>query len=462
MTRRRSLTQTQAKLPRENQAQTKLLLPTPKRGSEMSHIVALEATNVKRLRAVSIKPNGSFVIVGGKNGAGKTSLLDSIMIALAGKDAMPAEPLRRGADKGQVEITLDDGLVIKRTFTPGGGGSLTVTSKDGARYTSPQKVLDGLVGTLTFDPLAFSRMDRKSQAQTLRDLVGLDFSKLDAERKTIFDARTDVNREVKRLEGALEKLPAAPTDTPEKEVSIDELAEELERRRAENGSRSSAARELESMRSRAVAIRQHIVELEQQIEQARKQLDEVTVSGKALADKVAAWEELDEASVVERMKSIQETNAAVRAAADRRRLQTELDAQTERAMDFTGQIQRIDDAKREKLEATKMPIEGLAFDESGVTLNGLPLDQASGAEKLRTSVAIGLAMHPKLKVLLVRDGSLLDENNMKLVAEMAEAAGGQLWLERVGDGGDCSVIIDDGMVLGAKTANGDREPGSEG
>lgn len=138
------------------------------------HITELRAENIKRLVAVRVKPDGSLVVVGGNNGQGKTSLLDSIAMALGGKDLMPAEPLRRGAEKGQITVTLDDGATIKRTLTSGGGGQLTVTNADGARYPTPQKLIDGLVGKLSFDPLSFSRMESKAQAATLRALVGLD------------------------------------------------------------------------------------------------------------------------------------------------------------------------------------------------------------------------------------------------------------------------------------------------
>jgi len=49
-------------------------------------------------------------------------------------------------------------------------------------------------------------------------------------------------------------------------------------------------------------------------------------------------------------------------------------------------------------------------------------------------------------VLLVRDGSLLDEENLKLLAEMAQEADAQVWVERVGKGKECQVIIEDGTV----------------
>jgi hypothetical protein len=66
------------------------------------------------------------------------------------------------------------------------------------------------------------------------------------------------------------------------------------------------------------------------------------------------------------------------------------------------------------------------------------------------AVAMGLAANPRLKVLLVRDGSLLDEDSLRLVATMAAEADAQVWLERVGEGAECSVVIEEGHVRGAE------------
>ena len=106
----------------------------------------------------------------------------------------------------------------------------------------------------------------------------------------------------------------------------------------------------------------------------------------------------------------------------------------------------MDETKQSTMAATEFPIDGLGMDEDGVVYDELPFAQASSAEALRVSVAIGLAMNPKLKVLLIRDGSLLDEDNLRLVAEMAEKHEAQVWIERVGQGEECSVIIEDGRI----------------
>ena len=80
-----------------------------------------------------------------------------------------------------------------------------------------------------------------------------------------------------------------------------------------------------------------------------------------------------------------------------------------------------------------------------------------GAEKLRVSVAMGLAMNPKLNVLLIRDGSLLDADNLEMVARMAEVADAQVWIERVGDGAECQVIIENGKIRNDKDSDKDEE-----
>jgi len=55
-------------------------------------------------------------------------------------------------------------------------------------------------------------------------------------------------------------------------------------------------------------------------------------------------------------------------------------------------------------------------------------------------------MNPELKVLLIREGAFLDEDNLAMVSKMADDAGGQLWIERVGTGKEMTVIMEDGSI----------------
>ena len=72
----------------------------------MTKIVELSVEAVKRITAAHINPDGSLVIIGGRNAQGKSSVLDSIAYALGGKKLIPSEPLRRGEKKGKVSVKL--------------------------------------------------------------------------------------------------------------------------------------------------------------------------------------------------------------------------------------------------------------------------------------------------------------------------------------------------------------------
>ena len=146
---------------------------------------------------------------------------------------------------------------------------------------------------------------------------------------------------------------------------------------------------------------------------------------------------------------ISQTNGRVQD--KRRRKEAAVDlakAQTEAAW-MDARLAEIKAEKTATLMATAFPVPGLGFDDDGVTLNGLPLDQASGAEQLRVSLAMGLALNPTLRVILIRDGSLLDSRSIAMVQEMATEAKAQVWLESVGTGG-VGVTMEDGMVVEVK------------
>lgn len=431
-------------------------------------IVKLEAANVKRLTAVEITPDGSLVVVGGKNGAGKTSVLDSIAMALGGKDLVPELPLRRGEKHGHVEVDLGD-LVVRRTFTPAGGGTLTVSNREGAVYKSPQKILDQLVGRLSFDPLDFARMDPKAQRETLRALVGLDFSELDAKRLGLFEERTLVNRTTKALEARVAAMPVHE-DAPAEPVSVEALVAELEAAAAAGRAADAHDRTVRALIAKADALNDEAVEfgrrmkdveakilsLKLEIEALETQAKARAEARQALMPQIEAAAETakaardalpDPAPIRERIASAEGINAKVRANAACLEQAAELAGSRAQAEKLTEAIEALDAAKAQALAGAAFPVPGLSFDESGVLLEGIPFAQASSAEQLRVSVAMGLAANPRLRVLLIRDGSLLDDESLELVAKMAAEAEAQVWLERVSsDGEGCQVVIEDGAV----------------
>ena len=191
-------------------------------------ILKLEAENIKKLKVVEITPAGNIVEITGPNGSGKSSVLDSIFYALAGAKDIPTQPIRRGQLKAHVKLELGEITVIRK-FSKDTGTSLVAEAKNGARFPTPQRLLDEMLGKLTFDPLEFSRMDPKKQLDQLRSMVkiDLDLDKLDADNASDFEKRTDLNREIKTLDARGFGF-TFPDDTPDDEIDVSKLAQELE------------------------------------------------------------------------------------------------------------------------------------------------------------------------------------------------------------------------------------------
>ncbi len=448
--------------------------------TKATKIIRLSAENVKRLHAVEIEPSGAVVRITGKNGAGKSSVLDAIWMALGGEKAIPRRPVRKGEAEAVIELELED-LTITRRIKPDGKSTLVVAGANGARFPSPQTMLNKLVGGLSFDPLAFARMGPAEQRGVLREIVGLDTSEIEADRAALFGGRTVVNRETKRLEGELSGVTRHPEAPPE-EVDIGALTEELDAANRYSLDCVKAAGEVKGCRARLDQAEAHDVDLQGRLEA----LDEDRKRVKAdLASRLARIEtettellarikrgaevvvperktELTEArdaadalakdapnvdAIRARLASAEDTNAQVRHNARHAAIKKRHVAEKKKSKGLTKAIDKLDQEKAAAIAGAEYPLEGLTVDDEGVLLGGLPLEQASSAEQLRCSIAIGLALNPQLRVLLVRDGSLLDEDSMRLLTEAAAAADAQVWLEVVGDGSDgVGIVIEDGSV----------------
>lgn len=418
--------------------------------NETQRIVSLQAENFKRLSAVYIQPDGNIVQITGRNAQGKTSVLDAITVALGGKSMVCPKPVKNGQRKAVV-ICETEKLIVKRTFTEEGGGTLTVTTRDGVSLPSPQAVLNEMVGKLSFDPLAFTREDPKKQLEILQNLVGLDLSDLEESRARFFQQRTDVGRALKQKQGELAAIPIV--NGAAEPVNVSALASGLRDANQKN-------REIESVQSEnrrrldAIArMQREIKEYKRQIAEIEQRIADTTIGMEKMQDQVEesdAWLKtntpVDTSAMEQQLADADKINAQVASRRRRAAVAGEVSALTREQEDLTNSIKAIDEEKEQAMAEAKFPVKGLGFGENGVLLNGLPLEQASAAEQLKVAVAIGIASNPKLRVLLVRDGSLLDQDSMAMLAEMAEANNMQVWVERVADGEKVGIVIEDGRV----------------
>lgn len=426
-------------------------------------IISLQAENIKRLVAVSIAPDGNIVEITGKNGAGKTSVLDAIYWALAGKEGVQSTPIRKGEDHAVIKLDLGDLKVTRKFKASDDGGyttSIAVESAEGAKFPSPQSMLDALVGSLSFDPLGFVRMKPADQLETLKQFVtGVDFAATEKANRADFEERTILNRRAKEARAQADAVPLpgpklSPVDESELVAQLEsagQAATDIERRKA---ARQQAAdkiiahrNEADSLSARAKSMRAEATRLEE-VEAEELRLAE------ELHKKLLAAEPLpeppDTSAIRTRIEAARKHNAAVAeqsSAAERMRAAKEAATAAESAAKaLTKKMEDRKAAVAKAIADAALPVPGIVFDDGAVLLDGLPFDQASDAQQLRASIAIAAAMNPKLRVIRVRDGSLLDKDSMTLLAEFAQANDMQVWIETVQSGRPGAIVIEDGMV----------------
>jgi hypothetical protein len=423
-------------------------------------IIRLEAENIKRISAVSISPSGEIIEITGRNGQGKTSVLDAIWWALAGTGNVQTRPIRDGEEEARVFLDLGE-LKVTRHFKVsdrdprGFTTTLTVENADGVRAQSPQALLDTLVGSLSFDPLVFTRMKPEAQFETLKQFVpGVDFGAIEQQNKSDYAKRTEINREEKRIRTQADAIRLSAT-IPE---AVDEadLIREMEEAGEHNAAIERVLGDRRAKEETAVQKRLSASRLRDQARALVSQAETLEGEAEGITEELKATgiipEPINTLALRDRIRDAREANAIAKAAearADLVRQATKLKADADA---LTKAMSDRDAAKAKAIADAEMPVDGLTFGDGIVLFNGVPFDQASDAEQLRASILIAAAMNPKLKVIRVRDGSLLDSASMAALAATAAAEECQVWIETVQSGRPGAVVIEDGAVLAARAA----------
>lgn len=425
-------------------------------------IIKLQAENIKNIKAIEITPTGEAVILTGKNGAGKSAILDSIFLALGGKAEI--SPIREGEDRAEAVVDLGD-YIVKKVWTKT-GERLEVLGKDGGVMKSPQTLLNAIIGKLTFDPLAFSVMakdakGRQQQRELLMQLVGLDFTALDGKRTAIFNERTMKNREVKSLSEQIVVMAKPASELPEQEISLaEELRKvgELEKKKQDYDSAVKNKEEfIQSEQKKRETAREQILKNNELIEEKEKEIQALQSVNQAYqtyldspiqeinitVEQITA-EQVQEAKT--KLTSIEATNAAIRSGRKYSELADKLKKAEQETASLASGIETLDKEKIEKIKNAAYPIPGLAVDDETVTFNGIPFQTLSTGEQIKISTAIAMTLNPKLKIIMIREGSLLDTESLQAVIEMAKGQGYDLWVEKVDNSGKVGIYIEDGEI----------------
>lgn len=419
----------------------------------MAALIELRAENFKRLHAVELKLNEQGnVIIAGRNAQGKSSILDAIIAALCGKSSIDQVPVRVGEDEATIEaiVSTEPPLRIRRTIKPDGKTTLVITQLAGeieSKVARPQQTLDALVGKVAFDPLAFTRMRPNEQMSLLKGLVGVSTDEIDAAIEQAMEKRKLVNRDVEQLQGQLQGMPEFKVDGP---VDVSALMAELEECEERNRDLRGAENREARMEEEIESTKADIAALTKRLEEMRQLLADQESAYKQFASGLGVREYIDVQPIKDSINAAGEINQKVQANANRFRVSCKLTNSQSDARVLTNSIEELRKKRLALMDSAQWPVEGLGFNSGGVTYNGLPFSQCSSAEQLKISTAIGLSQNPTIRLMLIRDGSLLDDDSLAMLAQMADANKAQIIIERVGTGQPGEIVIEDGSVQQAE------------
>lgn len=404
-------------------------------------IIEFRAENFKKLKIVEIRPDTDVVEITGRNGQGKTSVLDAILAALGGTREIQMKPIRTGCERASIRLDLGE-ILIERRFKKddenpkGYTTDVIVSTAEGSRFKKPQDILDALVGDFTFDPLAFARMPAKEQFEALKKLVpGVDFAAHERADREDFEARTTENRNA-----ATYKAQADAIILPAGKVPARVDVEELETQLAEAGERNASIERAQDKRDGAT---NRITVIDEQMRVLQGERDELQ---KALDEAKPLPPPIDTAKVRADLTAAREGNAIADKADRRRALEAQATAEKDKADARTKAMKEREEQRRQAVAKAKMPIKGLGFGDGYLTLNDEPFEQASDAQQLQASIALAAFMNPRLRIARVRDGNHLDDIARIELERFAASNNLQVWVERVDSSGTIGFALENGEL----------------
>lgn len=426
-------------------------------------ITKLTIHNFLKLKDVEMNPSATNVIVG-KNKQGKTSILKAIRAAFTG-DA-DSTSIRVGENKAEITVELDD-INIRRTITEK-GNNLSVTNKEGLSYPAPQKFLDGILGTFSFNPIEFFEKKPTERKKYLLNAIkltitqeelanytgellnGLDYSAhalevVEQARKWYYDKRTIANSEVSKKEKALQDLTEKiPEGFNPKTVSEEEIAklrdaitkDEQEKIKAENH-----ATNLRSLQNREMEIKGEIANLEQKLKAVQADIVDATKITFDYSDDMALGAARDTLAKLESQRDIVFT--VKRAEEVRGELTT---AMAEAAKLDTVVKALAKEIPQDLINKAALPVEGLTIEGDDLFINGVNIDNLSSSEQLKFGLQVVRALNGDFKVICVDGIESLDKESFEFFLKEAEADDYQYFVTRVDGNGAHSIVVEDGEI----------------
>lgn len=408
----------------------------------------LEIENVKRVKAVKIEPTqNGITVIGGRNGQGKTSVLDSIAWALGGEKYRPSQAQRDGSVvPPNLHIVMSNGLVVERK---GKNSDLKVIDPNGQK--GGQQLLNDFVEQLALDLPRFMQSSSKEKANILLQIIGVgsQLAMLEQEEKELYNRRLAIGQIADQKKKFAKEMPYSP-DAPKEPISASELIKQQQEILARNGENQRKRNNLDNLRNDYKNLSAQIKELKERLKVLEGQ-EEILYKDIEIAQK-SALDLHDESTdeLEQNITNIESINRKVRANLDKDKAEEDAQEYTTQYNSLTSQIEDVRKTKTDLLKGAQLPLPGLSVEDGELTFNGFKWDNLSGSDQLKVSTAIVRKLNPECGFVLLDKLEQMDMDTLHEFGLWLEQEGLQAIATRVSTGEECSIIIEDGYVAGAE------------
>lgn len=405
----------------------------------------LEIENVKRVKAVRLEPTqNGLTVIGGRNGQGKTSVLDAIAWALGGDKFRPSTPEREGSMvPPSLKIILSNGLIVERG---GKNSSLKVIDPQGNK--AGQQLLNEFVEQLALDLPKFMRSTSKEKADTLLQIIGVgeQLHELETKETQLYNRRTEIGRiadQKKKFAAEMTNYPEAPKEL----ISASDLIRQQQDILARNGENARKRQRLTELSKNAEFLEAKVDRLTEELRQAKDSLA-IALNDLVLAKK-SAEQLLDESTeeLEANIANIDAINVKVRANYEKEKAEIDADDYSRQYNDLSGEIDAIREKKLALLKGANLTLPELSVENGELIYRGYRWDNMSGAEQMKVATAIVRKLNPQCGFVLMDKLEQMDTDTMREFGEWLESEGLQVIATRVSvNREECSLIIEDGYV----------------
>ena len=347
-----------------------------------------------------------------------------------------------------LKIVMNNGLVVERK---GKNSSLKVTDPSGEK--AGQTLLNTFVETLALNLPKFMESSGKEKANTLLKIIGVGdkLLLLEKEEKELYNQRLTIGQIADQKEKyAKEQVYYA--EAPKDLISPTDLIKKQQEVLARNGENQRKREKVSQYQQSVAFLNQEVLAMREQLQKKEAELEEAKASLNVALMTAQDIHDESTAELENSIANIEEINRKVRANLDKEKAEEDAKEYRKQYTELTEKIEKTRTKKQDLLNAAELPLPELSVKEGELIYKGQKWDNMSGSDRLKVSTAIVRKLNPECGFVLLDKLEQMDMATLKEFGEWLEKEGLQAIATRVSTGDECSIIIEDGYVVGQETA----------